>query len=43
MAKIVKDQTNYIKKLEKKVNYLTVLVKKGEKPAKMAIKNGNYG
>lgn len=38
LAKTVQDQTNYIKDLEKKVDCLTVLVKKGEKPAEVATK-----
>lgn len=38
LAKTVQNQTSYIKELEKKVDYLTVLVKKGEKPAEVATK-----
>ena len=38
LAKTVEDQTSYIKELEKKVDCLTVLVKKGEKPAEVATK-----
>lgn len=38
LAKTVQDQTSYIKELEKKVDYLTVLVKKREKPAEVATK-----
>lgn len=38
LAKTVKSQTSYIKELEKKVDSLTILVKKGEKPAEVATK-----
>lgn len=38
LAKIVKNQTSYIRELEKKVDCLMVLVKKGEKLAEMTIK-----
>lgn len=38
MTKTVKSQSSYIKALEQKLDSLTTLVKKGEKPAEMAIK-----
>lgn len=38
MIKTIKDQTSYIKKLEKKFDCLTIWVKKREKQAEVAIK-----